>query len=203
MTRRNPWHSAFTGAICAVMMMLPIASSWADTALDVSPAKRTSLGLYMTAADANKAVTADADNVLFLDVRTPAEVMFVGAPLSTDANVPFVDLASPATWDAKNGRFLLVPNKSFVAQTEARLRAKQLDTSDRVIVMCRSGDRSAKAVDALAGAGFKNVWTVIDGFEGDLSKEGRRDVNGWKNAGLPWTYKLDKAKLDVGSEPVQ
>jgi rhodanese-related sulfurtransferase len=61
--------------------------------------------------------------------------------------------------------------------------------------MCRSGDRSARAVDALANAGFTNVYSQIDGFEGDLSKDGRRDVNGWKNAGLAWTYKLDKGKL--------
>ena len=26
-------------------------------------------------------------------------------------------------------------------------------------------------------------------------KAGQRAVNGWKNAGLPWSYKLDKAKM--------
>ena len=65
----------------------------------------------------------------------------------------------------------------------------------KVLLMCRSGDRPARAVDALAGAGFTNVYSVIDGFEGDMSPDGRRSVNGWKNAGLPWTYKLDKAKV--------
>jgi hypothetical protein len=43
------------------------------------------------------------------------------------------------------------------------------------------------------------VYTVIDGFEGDVGKDGpqagQRVVNGWKNDGLPWTYKLDKDKL--------
>lgn len=28
-----------------------------------------------------------------------------------------------------------------------------------------------------------------------MSADGRRNVNGWKNAGLPWTYKMDKAKV--------
>ncbi|WP_295888318.1 hypothetical protein [uncultured Thiohalocapsa sp.] len=26
-------------------------------------------------------------------------------------------------------------------------------------------------------------------------RKGERVVNGWKNAGLPWTYKLDKAAM--------
>jgi rhodanese-related sulfurtransferase len=116
-----------------------------------------------------------------------------------DANVPFVDLKSPPEWDDKNNRLLLVPNPTFAADVEARLAAKNLAKDAQVIVMCRSGDRSGKAVDALAKAGFTNAWTVLDGFEGDMSKDGRRDVNGWKIAGLPWAYKLDKTKLPVAA----
>lgn len=184
---------------CAVLAIAAALSLGAAPALtaDIPESKKTRLGLYMTALEASEAAAADRGKVLFIDVRTPGEVMFVGAADATDANVPFVDLASPTTWDAKNNRLLLVRNEAFVAKVEARLDAKRLGKSDRVIVMCRSGDRSAKAVDTLADAGFTNVWTVIDGFEGDLSKDGRRDVNGWRNAGLPWTYKLDKTKLDL------
>jgi hypothetical protein len=47
----------------------------------------------------------------------------------------------------------------------------------------------------LAEDGFTQVWSVVDGFEGDMSKDGRRSVNGWKNAGLPWSHKLDKARM--------
>ena len=47
----------------------------------------------------------------------------------------------------------------------------------------------------LAEDGFTQVWSVVDGFEGDMSKDGRRSVNGWKNAGLPWSYKLEKARM--------
>ena len=65
--------------------------------------------------------------------------------------------------------------------------------------IARSGDRSAAAANLLAQAGFKSVYSVVDGYEGDLAKDGpkagQRVVNGWKNAGLPWTYKLDKAKM--------
>jgi hypothetical protein len=52
------------------------------------------------------------------------------------------------------------------------------------------------AANLLNLAGYSNVFTVTDGFEGDKAKQGPRKgervVNGWKNANLPWSYKLDK-----------
>ena len=50
------------------------------------------------------------------------------------------------------------------------------------------------AVNALAKAGFTNVYNIIDGMEGDMVDDpestyfGKRMKNGWKNSGLPWTY---------------
>ena len=81
----------------------------------------------------------------------------------------------------------------------SRLKAKGLTKADRVILICRSGDRSARAADLLANAGYTQVYSITDGFEGDAAKDGpqagQRIVNGWKNAGLPWTYKLEKQKM--------
>ena len=54
---------------------------------------------------------------------------------------------------------------------------------------------AVRAVEKLAEAGFSRVYNQHEGFEGDLSPEGRRSVNGWRNAGLPWTFKPDKAKF--------
>ncbi len=181
-------------------MIVILASAVASPAADIPSSRKTQLGLYLTAVEASRAVAADPGKVLFIDVRTPAELMFVGAPSAIDANVPFADLARPLQWDDKNNRPLFVRNDAFVSTVERRLKEKSLGKSDQVIVMCRSGDRSAKAVDVLASAGFTNVWTVIDGFEGDLSKDGRRDVNGWRNSGLPWTSTLDKSKLDLARD---
>ncbi len=56
----------------------------------------------------------------------------------------------------------------------------------------------ARAADLLTDLGYKDVVSVIDGFEGDLTPEGRREVNGWKNAPLPWSYKLDRTKIYLG-----
>ena len=39
------------------------------------------------------------------------------------------------------------------------------------------------------------MYIVVYGFEGELSEKGRRNVNGWKNSGLPWSYELDKKKM--------
>lgn len=176
------------------MVLVSVAAA---PAADIPASKKTTLGLYLRAVEASQAVSGDAGKVLFIDVRTPSELIFVGSAAEIDANIPFVDLAQPLTWDERSNRPLLLPNKEFVSAVEQRLQAKSLGKSDRVIVMCRSGDRSAKAVDVLARAGFTNAWTVIDGFEGDASKEGRRDVNGWMNSGLPWTFKLDRAKMGL------
>jgi hypothetical protein len=69
--------------------------------------------------------------------------------------------------------------------------------SDTILVTCRSGGRSAMAVNLLAEAGFTDVYNITDGMEGDVVDEsgsvfqGQRFKNGWKNSGNPWTYKLD------------
>jgi rhodanese-related sulfurtransferase len=74
-----------------------------------------------------------------------------------------------------------------------------LDQSAKIVLICRSGNRSAKAADLLSKAGFIQAYSVVDGYEGDIANEGndkgQRVVNGWKNNGLPWSYQLDKDKL--------
>ncbi len=76
-------------------------------------------------------------------------------------------------------------------------RVKEVaNLEDVILVMCRSGGRSAIAANLLAKAGFKNVYNIIDGMEGDAVEDpgsvfqGQRMKNGWKNSGCPWTYKL-------------
>ncbi|MEQ1696919.1 MAG: rhodanese-like domain-containing protein [Hyphomicrobiaceae bacterium] len=179
----------FVAGLC--LGLLPFAAA----AYDVSAPKQTKLGLYMTVAEAAEALKAERAKVLFVDVRSRAEVQFVGYTEAVDGVVPFVDMSQFGEWDDKAGRFKLDGNPVFSQTVEKLLAKKGLTKADKVILMCRSGDRSAKGVDLLAAAGFTNVYNQIEGFEGDLSKDGRRTVNGWKNANLAWTYKLDKAKV--------
>jgi rhodanese-related sulfurtransferase len=179
----------------AIMVLL--ATSFGTHALVVPKDKQTKLGLYLSAKDAYDVVTAERSKVLFVDIRTRGEVQFVGYASDIDGHVPFVEMSPFGEWDAKGSRFKLEANSVFSASIEALLAKKGLTKTDKIILICRSGDRSKHAADLLADGGFTNVWNEIEGFEGDLSPEGRRTVNGWKNAGLPWTYKLDRSKMAV------
>ncbi len=82
----------------------------------------------------------------------------------------------------------------FVKEADKYIRSKNLDEFSTIILMCRSGSRSSKAVNMLAEAGYDNLYTIVDGFEGDKDKHKQRTVNGWKNAGLPWSYKIAPEK---------
>ena len=68
-----------------------------------------------------------------------------------------------------------------------------------LLLLCRSGGRSAMAVNILVQSGYTDVWNITDGMEGDLV-DGKRTKNGWKNAGLPWTYQVDPARIRLPGE---
>ncbi len=166
---------------------------------DLPAAKRTTAQNYLTAAAAYPLLVAQPERVLFVDVRTRAEVAFIGMATLVDANVPFMLLPDDAQWDAEKKAFQLTPNRDFVAEVGRRLAAKHLTKDDPVVVMCQGGLRSSKAADALTAAGYTLVFSIVDGFEGDIASEGptkgQRTVNGWKNAGLPWSYALPREKM--------
>ena len=154
----------------------------------VPEGKQTSLGLYVTAREAYEMWKADPERIKVLDVRTFEEYVLIGHA-EMAVNVP---LAFPSyKWDANKGNYSVVINTDFITQVKERF-----NLDDTILVMCRSGGRSAMAVNALAKAGFKNVHNIIDGFEGDKVEDpesiyhGQRMRNGWKNS-APWTYKLD------------
>lgn len=182
----------------AGLVLIDGSSAAAVNTATVPEPKRSKSGLYLEAKDVPAFIDANGGptKVLFLDVRTRAEAMFVGMPTTVDALVPFVEVQElMSDWDTQRGAYKLEPMQDFVPEVSRRLQAKQLTKADTVVLMCRSGDRSGRAATRLAEDGYTKVYSVVDGFEGDLSAEGRRDVNGWRKAGLPWSYKLDKAKM--------
>jgi rhodanese-related sulfurtransferase len=162
--------------------------------MDLPLGKTTELGLYLTAIEAYELIKKEGNNILFLDVRTQAEVAFVGIPTVVDANIPYEVIEDWSQWDGKNF-FKMTVNDNFVTAVEKRIKAKGLNKQSPVILMCRSGYRSADAANLLAKAGYKNVFNLVDGFEGDKAESGKRVVNGWKNSNLPWSDELDKAKM--------
>jgi rhodanese-related sulfurtransferase len=164
-----------------------VVVSWADQALPEK--KQTVLGLYVTAKDAFTKWHTEPNNIKILDVRTPGEYIFVGhAPMATNIPIKFFK----EKIDSTKMKPVMPLNENFVNEVK-----KKFKETDMLMVMCRSGGRSAIAVNTLAKAGFKNVYNITDGFEGDKLElpesynNGKRIVDGWKNSGAPWTYKLD------------
>jgi rhodanese-related sulfurtransferase len=159
----------------------------------IPAAKQTSLGLYVTAKEAYEKWKTDPGKVMILDVRTPEEYLFVGHPTMA-WKIPVA--AQVYEWDAGKEQFPMKLLPGFVSRVQSVLKP-----DDIIQVMCRSGGRSAMAVNLLAKAGFKRVFQIIDGMEGDLVKDaesvfqGQRLKNGWKNSGCPWTYKLTPDRM--------
>lgn len=179
------------------------AADWAPGSTDwekLPDVKKSKLGLYLTPQQGYDMKKANPKGVALFDIRTRAEAMYVGWPGDADALVPFVEHPElMSDWDDKRAMYKLEPNQDFVPELERRLKAMGLGKDATLILICRSGDRSSKAADRLQAAGYARVYSVAEGFEGDTAKDGpktgQRAVNGWKNANLPWTYKLDRAKM--------
>lgn len=127
------------------------------------------------AADNNGVLPADAWQLLndghavLVDVRTAEERKFVGY-VPGSAHVPWMMGTA------------LVRNPRFLRELEAAVSKESI-----VILLCRSGKRSAAAAEAAARGGFKQVYNVLTGFEGDLDEQHQRGrLNGWRHTGLPW-----------------
>ncbi len=127
--------------------------------------QKTALGLYLKSTEAYELLKQDANNKIMFDVRTLAEVK-QGTPTLADANVPIFLIQQNK----------VVFNKDFVSTIEEHLKKKGLDKESTILMICRQGNRSAKAVDILAKLGYKKVYTVVDG------------VNGWKDNNLPLSF---------------
>jgi rhodanese-related sulfurtransferase len=175
-------------------------STWSIEADKVPESKRTPLGLYLTSKEAYDMKKEKGDAVFFVDVRSKAEAVFLGMPTVADALLPLEEFnGESAPWNDKGNAYSSDMNLDFVPQMDALLKSKGLDKHATIVLMCRSGSRSALATGLLAKYGYDHIYSVIDGYEGDVVKEGpqagQRAVNGWRNAGLPWSYKLDLNKM--------
>jgi rhodanese-related sulfurtransferase len=155
--------------------------------------KRTGIGLYVDAVHAESIKRRHPDAVVFVDIRSPLELGITGHPKAVDLNVPFRDFVVPLAWDDARGAWSMEANPRFAAQLDGELRRRGATYDTVVMLLCRSGDRSAQAADALSQFGYRNVVSVVDGYEGDVGPDGRRSLNGWKNAGLPWTAQANAA----------
>ncbi|MBT9515995.1 MAG: rhodanese-like domain-containing protein [Methyloversatilis discipulorum] len=110
-----------------------------------------------------------AGDAVLVDVRTAEERKFVG-------HVPGSTHVAWATGTS------MTRNPRFVKELEAKVGKDAV-----ILLLCRSGKRSAAAAEAAAKAGFRHVFNVLEGFEGELNAESqRRNSGGWVVSGLPW-----------------
>jgi rhodanese-related sulfurtransferase len=174
--------------LVSVLLVLGLAATaQAEEALSVTPEETWEM------------VQEQGDNLLFIDVRDPVEIMFIGFTDAVDRNIPF-QLVDRTRWNDKKGVFAMDINENFVAQVDAALKEKGLTRDSLIITMCRSGSARGKpSADYLLERGFTNVKYVENGFQGSTVKEGEkkgfRVQNGWQNSGLPWSTKANPEKI--------
>lgn len=112
---------------------------------------------------------AQAGQATLIDIRSPEERAFVG-------RVPGIAHVAWATGTA------LTRNPRFVRELEVKVRK-----DEPLLLLCRSGKRSALAAEAATKAGFSAVFNVAEGFEGEIDTAQQRGrLGGWRYHGLPW-----------------
>ena len=109
-----------------------------------------------------------ADGYRYVDVRTVAE-FDAGHPAGA-RNVPFMVSAVGG----------LQPNEQFLQLMQALF-----SSSDKLVLGCQQGQRSAVAVALLSQAGFVDVVDMRPGYGGLRNAFGQVREPGWAAAGLP------------------
>ncbi|MNR98253.1 molybdopterin biosynthesis protein MoeB [compost metagenome] len=106
---------------------------------------------------------------VLVDVRTAEERAFVG----------YVPDSVHVAWATGTS---LTRNPRFVRELEAKTGKDKT-----ILLLCRSGKRSALAAEAAQKAGFTQVFNVLEGFEGELNEQQHRGgSDGWRYHQLPW-----------------
>jgi len=177
------------------LLILPIMVQ-AIEEQQVGEKQHTVFGLYLTPFEAYNMKQQQGDKVLLIDVRSRAEIKFVGASDMMDANIPSRFFGNDFEWSNKSANYRTSYNANFVQDVEKLLAIKKMDKNTPIILMCQSGTRVPSAAEELHDAGFSKVYSQYQGFEGIKAKsgvnQGQRVVNGWKNAGLPWGFRMNK-----------
>ena len=79
------------------LLIINISNVVATEKNDFPEYKQTKAGKYLSSKEAFDEIQSGGSKILFLDVRTRAELAVVGMPTVADANVPFMFMAEPMT----------------------------------------------------------------------------------------------------------
>jgi len=110
-----------------------------------------------------------SERAVLVDVRSGEERKFVG----------YVPGSIHVAWATGTS---LTRNPRFLRELEAKVAKDAI-----VLLLCRSGKRSALAAEAATRIGYASAFNVSEGFEGDLDEQHRRGaLGGWRLRGLGW-----------------
>lgn len=98
----------------------------------------------------------------------PKEVSLTEALRLRNAGAFILDVRQPEEWHEYH-----VPGSTLIPLGELEARAKELPRDKQIVVVCRSGNRSATGRDILLRAGFGSVTSLAGG------------LSQWKAAGHP------------------
>lgn len=121
-----------------------------------------------------------------IDVRTKAEITFVGAPKLADAQHRYCLIE----WQLFP---TMQKNDKFIEQLNVQLteweKQDGIPNQDRpLLFLCRSGVRSEYAAEVATQMGCTKCYNIVGGFEGDVDINGHRaKVSGWQFLDLPWS----------------
>ncbi len=98
----------------------------------------------------------------------PKEISVAQAAEKRTAGAFILDVREPSEWEEGH-----IPDATLIPLGQLESRLSEIPTDQEIVVVCRSGNRSATARDILLQAGFSQVTSMEGG------------INDWKGQGLP------------------
>jgi rhodanese-related sulfurtransferase len=98
----------------------------------------------------------------------PPEIPVEEAVTKRDAGALILDVRQPEEWNEFH-----VPDSTLIPLGELASRLNELPQDQEIVIVCRSGNRSAQGRDILLEAGFSQVTSMAGG------------LTQWKAAGYP------------------
>lgn len=98
----------------------------------------------------------------------PSEISVADAVAKREAGAFILDVRQPEEWNEFH-----VPDSTLIPLDQLASRVNELPKDKEIVIVCRSGNRSAQARDLLLSEGFTQVTSMAGG------------LNQWKAAGYP------------------
>jgi adenylyltransferase/sulfurtransferase len=81
------------------------------------------------------------------------------AKLDRKENFRLIDVREPYEWD-----ICRIPGATLIPLGQLPARLSELDSADEIVLQCKVGGRSARALHLLQEAGFSKLWNVEGGI---------------------------------------